>query len=76
MAFYLGAAERLGLQILTTAKDAVRLKGHHGRSEELLAKLMVIEVEMAFDSPATAGQIIDQAITSARKRMISARQPT
>lgn len=61
-------ADREGLSIVTTAKDAVRLVGHHGRAEELLEKAKVIEVEMAFDSPATAGQIIDQAMIAGKKR--------
>ena len=64
----INAAEREGLTIVTTAKDAVRLMGHHGKAAELLERSKVIEVEMAFDSPAMPGLIIDQAIASARKR--------
>jgi tetraacyldisaccharide 4'-kinase len=64
----LATAERKKLEIVTTAKDAVRLIGHHGRASELLEEARVIEVEMAFDSPATPGLIIDQAIAAARKR--------
>jgi tetraacyldisaccharide 4'-kinase len=64
----LATAERESLDIVTTAKDAVRLIGHHGRAAELLDKVKVIEVEMAFDSRATPGLIIDQAIAAARKR--------
>jgi tetraacyldisaccharide 4'-kinase len=64
----LGTAERDGLIIVTTAKDAVRLAGHHGRAAELRDKAHVVEVEMAFDSPATPGLIIDQAIAASRKR--------
>lgn len=64
----LATAERESLDIVTTAKDAVRLIGHHGHAAELLDKAKVIEVEMAFDSRATPGLIIDQAIAAARKR--------
>jgi tetraacyldisaccharide 4'-kinase len=64
----LAAAERENLEIVTTAKDAVRLIGHHGRTAELLEKAKVIEVEMAFDSPATPGLIVQQAVVAARKR--------
>jgi len=67
----LATAEREKLEIVTTAKDAVRLAGHHGRAADLLAKAKVIEVEMAFDSPATPGLIIQQAIASCRKRRIN-----
>lgn len=57
-----------GLDIVTTAKDVVRLIGHHGRAEELLEKARVIDVDMVFDSPGTPGLIIDQAMMAARKR--------
>jgi len=67
----LTTAEREKLEIVTTAKDAVRLAGHHGRAADLLAKAKVIEVEMAFDSPATPGLIIQQAIASCRKRRVN-----
>ena len=64
----MATAEQEQLEIVTTAKDAVRLIGHHGQAQDLLEKARVIEVEMAFDSPATPGLIIQQAITAARKR--------
>lgn len=64
----LATAAREDLEIVTTAKDAVRLAGHHGRAAELLETARVIDVEMAFDSPATPGLIIDQAIAVAKKR--------
>jgi tetraacyldisaccharide 4'-kinase len=64
----LATAERENLDIVTTAKDAVRLIGHHGRAAELLERAKVIEVEMAFDSPATPGLIVEQAVAAARRR--------
>lgn len=67
----LAVAEAKGLTIVTTAKDAARLQGEGGIAERLLEKLVVIDVEMAFDSPSVPGQIIDQAIASFRKRRTS-----
>ncbi|MDB5524224.1 MAG: lpxK [Rhizobium sp.] len=67
----LAIAEQQDLEIVTTAKDAVRLIGHHGRELQLLAKTKVIDVEMAFDSPATPGLIIEQAMANYRKRRIN-----
>jgi tetraacyldisaccharide 4'-kinase len=64
----LATAAAENLEIVTTAKDAVRLIGHHGRAAELLEKAKVIEVEMAFDSPATPGLIVQQAVAVARRR--------
>ena len=69
----LATAERKELTIVTTAKDAVRLRGHHGRAEELAAKITVIDVEMAFDSPTTTRLIIDGAMANFRKRRLAAK---
>lgn len=66
----LATAEKQHLMIVTTAKDAVRLNGHHGRAAELLEKLTVIDVEMRFDSPNTARMIIDEAVANFRKRRL------
>jgi tetraacyldisaccharide 4'-kinase len=65
----LSSAAAENLEIVTTAKDAVRLIGHHGRAAELLEKAKVIDVEMAFDSPATPGLIVEQAVAAARRRL-------
>ena len=69
----LSTAERKELTIVTTAKDAVRLRGHHGRAEELAGRIVVIEVEMAFDSPTTPRLILDSALQSFRKRRLAAK---
>ncbi|WP_037087693.1 tetraacyldisaccharide 4'-kinase [Neorhizobium vignae] len=58
------------LTLVTTAKDAVRLLGHHGRMEELATKIRVVEVDMAFDDPQAPGKIIDTAIANFRHRRI------
>lgn len=64
----LATAEAGNLEIVTTAKDAVRLIGHRGAAQTLLAKARVIDIEMAFDSPKVPGQIIDEAFAAFRKR--------
>jgi len=63
-------AGRDGLQIVTTAKDFVRLTGHHGKAEELAAKCHVIEVEMAFADAQAPALIIDRAINACRDRRL------
>lgn len=67
----LSTADREGLAIVTTAKDHVRLSGHHGPAADLAARAAVIEVEMAFDNPAVPGLIIDEAFTRARRRKLA-----
>ncbi len=66
----LSTAERDGLQIVTTAKDFVRLAGHHGKAAELASKCRVIEVEMAFADTLAPGLIIDRAINACRDRRL------
>ncbi|QXC51131.1 tetraacyldisaccharide 4'-kinase [Agrobacterium salinitolerans] len=58
------------LQLVTTAKDAVRLNGHHGRAEELLWNSLVIEIDMVFDDPNAAAAIIDTAVGNCRARLL------
>jgi tetraacyldisaccharide 4'-kinase len=70
----LSTAEIKQLDIVTTAKDAVRLIGHHGPAQRLLGKLRVIDVEMIFDSPGIPGQIIDAAVSAFRKRRMLPRR--
>lgn len=68
-------AARDGLTLVTTAKDAVRLAGHHGLKKELAAKLEVVEVEMTFDDHQAPGKIIDAAIANFRKRRLRSNEP-
>lgn len=63
-------AERQGLLPVTTAKDAVRLAGGHGAADELLGRLRVVEVDMAFDDPQAPANIIDLAMTAYRRRRL------
>lgn len=64
-------ANGLGLLLVTTAKDAVRLKGHHGAASELLSSTLVIDIDMVFDDPNVAGAIIDAAIQNCRQRKLA-----
>ncbi|MDI7861534.1 tetraacyldisaccharide 4'-kinase [Rhizobiaceae bacterium n13] len=66
----LGHAEREGLQLVTTAKDIVRLGGHNGRAAELAAKCRVIDIDMVFDDHQAAAKILDAAINAARTRRL------
>ena len=61
-------AERDGLMLVTTAKDRVRLSGHHGPSDALMERLHVLDVEMKFDDPGAPGLIVEQAFVNFRKR--------
>lgn len=66
----LEAADRDGLEIVTTSKDFVRLVGHHGRAEELLRRCRVIEVDMTFTDHRAPYLIIDRAIATCRERRL------
>ncbi|NTI99523.1 tetraacyldisaccharide 4'-kinase [Agrobacterium rhizogenes] len=66
----LDVADRDGLEIVTTSKDYVRLIGHHGRADEILARCRVIEIAMVFDDPHAPELIIDRAIAAARERRL------
>lgn len=63
-------AAREGLQLVTTAKDIVRLEPEHGRSRELVDKSRVVEVVLRFDDPASPGKMIDAALAGARLRRL------
>jgi tetraacyldisaccharide 4'-kinase len=69
----LSTAEKKDLVIVTTAKDAVRLHGHHGRAQALADRITVIDVEMVFDSPTTPRLIIEGALANFRKRRLAAK---
>ena len=66
----LDIASRENLEIVTTSKDYVRLIGHHGRTDELLKRCRVVEIDMVFEDPQAPGLIIDRAIAAARERRL------
>ncbi|MCD2172884.1 tetraacyldisaccharide 4'-kinase [Rhizobium sp. C4] len=68
-------AERDGLTLVTTAKDRVRLSGHHGAADALLERINVLEIEMMFDDPGAPGLIVEQAFANFRKRKFAVSKP-
>ncbi len=64
-------AARQDALLVTTAKDIVRLAGHHGKADELAALSRVITVEMTFDNPHAPDQILDAAAKAAKTRMLA-----
>ncbi|NTF06562.1 tetraacyldisaccharide 4'-kinase [Agrobacterium rubi] len=66
----LDVSRKSDLLLVTTAKDAVRLNGHHGTASELLARSLVIEIDMVFDDPNAAHAIIDAAMENCRRRRL------
>ncbi|MDQ0454992.1 tetraacyldisaccharide 4'-kinase [Rhizobium paknamense] len=65
----LATADEQDLQLVTTAKDAVRLKGGKGRTAELAARSKVVEIEMRFDDPDMPRHVIEQALANFRARV-------
>ncbi|MDH4440241.1 MAG: tetraacyldisaccharide 4'-kinase [Rhizobium sp.] len=65
-------ATRQDLQLVTTAKDHIRLAGAHGRSPELAGRSHVVDVDMVFDDPKAPDLIIDAAIANCRRRKLVA----
>lgn len=64
-------AEKSNLELVTTAKDLVRLKSGHGRSQELAKKVKVLEIETAFDDRATSKVLINKTIENYKKRRLA-----
>lgn len=69
----LDEAELYGLTLVTTAKDAVRLQGAHGRAPELADRVEVLEVELAFDQPDAAASVVEAAIEACKRRLVRGR---
>eukprot|EP00913_Durusdinium_trenchii_P026905 g25240.t1 len=63
-------AERQGLALVTTAKDAARLSGHSGQARVLLERSEVIDIDIVFDDPRAPAAIIDAAFASFRQRRL------
>jgi tetraacyldisaccharide 4'-kinase len=66
----LDTADRDDLEIVTTAKDFVRLGGQHGRAAELARRCRVIEVDMAFVDHRAPELIVERAISACRDRRL------
>ena len=58
-------------ELITTAKDAVRLHGGNELARSFLSALEVLEIETVFDNPGTPARIITETLDAFRKRRIS-----
>jgi tetraacyldisaccharide 4'-kinase len=63
-------AERQGLELVTTAKDMVRLKTALGAVRDFADRVRVLEVAAVFDPPSVPGRIIEQTLAAARDRQL------
>lgn len=66
----LAAAKEKEALLVTTAKDAVRLKGREGAAKQLSAAAHVLEIDMAFDDPASIKALIEAAQEKCRTRLL------
>jgi tetraacyldisaccharide 4'-kinase len=66
-------ADKAGLALLTTAKDAVRLRTGTRPLRDFAARLSVLEVEAVFDPPGAADQIVRAAYEAWHLRSTSIR---
>jgi tetraacyldisaccharide 4'-kinase len=66
----IASADANGLSLVTTAKDAARLRHGGGRTGELLDRLMIVDVEVEFELASTARAIISQALNGWHRRRI------
>ena len=66
----LSTAEAQGLQLVTTAKDAVRLDRAGGALERLGERAKVVEVEAVFDIDSAPGAIVSETVEAWRRRRL------
>ncbi|WP_367715766.1 tetraacyldisaccharide 4'-kinase [Nitratireductor sp. GISD-1A_MAKvit] len=66
----LAAAEKDGLQLITTEKDLVRLKGGREALGALAEKSRVLQVEAEFDAPDMPVSIVESTIEAWRARAL------
>lgn len=64
----LALADDQGLELVTTAKDAVRLRHGTSRAGELLQKLHVLEIDIQFEDDTIADRIIQETLDAYRDR--------
>jgi tetraacyldisaccharide 4'-kinase len=63
-------AERRGLELATTTKDAVRIFDGSAATKEFLEKVHVVEIDMVFDPETIPGQIIGETLDAWRERRL------
>ncbi|MEM7301667.1 MAG: tetraacyldisaccharide 4'-kinase [Pseudomonadota bacterium] len=64
-------AEASKLELVTTSKDAARLKGAGKLQSELLERSEIFAVNLEFDSPRDAPHIVEQTVAAFRKREVA-----
>ena len=67
-------ARAADLDLITTAKDRVRIENGVPGMENFMQRLQVLEIDLVFDVPGTAERIIGEAAERARLRRIAAPQ--
>lgn len=63
------AAASAGLELITTAKDAVRLR-HGTAPAEFLDQLSVLEIDVVFENTSTARRIVEETLEAWRQRRL------
>ncbi|WP_114389234.1 tetraacyldisaccharide 4'-kinase [Notoacmeibacter marinus] len=69
----LADAHRDGLRLVTTEKDAIRLRGGKGVLQTLYEQSAVLPVEAAFDNPTAAMRIVEATIDAFKRRRLNER---
>jgi tetraacyldisaccharide 4'-kinase len=72
LADLLQQADREGLDLTTTAKDAVRIRPSSSLGAQLLARLNVVEIDVVFDLPDTAATIVRDTALAFQRTAFSA----
>lgn len=66
----LADARRDGLQLVTTEKDAIRLRGGKGALKSLYEESTALPVEASFDNPTAPARIIEATIDAYKRRRL------
>ena len=61
-------ADAGGLELVTTAKDAVRLRGGSPAAKALAERTLVLEIDLAFDDPRVPSKIVDRTLEAFARR--------
>jgi tetraacyldisaccharide 4'-kinase len=64
-------AERRGLELATTAKDAARISDGSAATKAFLEKVHVVEIDMVFDPDTIPRQIIEATLDAWRERRLA-----
>ncbi len=67
----LGSAKSEGLTLVTTEKDAARLKGTGARQDELLAASRLLKVKLVFENPKMVEMTLRDTVRLAREYRLS-----